>query len=128
MILYCKNCGYVWKYRGQKYGKGPGTSCPRCKKYVPFDQRVDEPLPDLGDYSGAKYIGVLDGGGLVYFDPVERLLVTFYGTPDPYSESREKPIAPGELFNEVMRMALDVGWKYRIRSDQIKNLDKEGQA
>jgi len=125
MILYCKKCGYVWGYKGA--GEGPGTSCPKCKAYVAFKQRVDDPLPDGGDYSGAKFIGVTESGDLVYFDQVYRLLVTFNGHPNPYSRSHQEAIPRGKLKQAVMEIALNEGWKYRRLIADIIKLDKEAK-
>jgi len=111
VILCCGACGRIWRYGGAKVGVQPGTSCPGCKRYVSFTRRVDQPLPDAGDYGGAEYLGVTALGVPVYFDRALGVVVEFVGSPDPFSRSREEPLQ-GSLEDFMREVAWKVGWRF----------------
>jgi len=112
MILYCPNCGWVWNYKGAADTR---TSCPNCKGNIHIDRRrVDQPLPDGGDYSGAEWIGVSDAdpATILYYDGVYNLVIEYLGEPDPFSRSEEHKVKPEKLIQWMMQYHWDVGFKH----------------
>ena len=111
MILYCRKCGHVWEYTGQAEKE---TSCPNCQSYVHLkNNRVDQPLGDMGDYSGAMYLGVSEQNSILYYDESNELIVEYFGEPDPYSRSEETAIKKEELQNWLKDYHWNVGLKFR---------------
>ena len=112
-ILYCPNCGYVWDYHGEAEKE---TSCPKCQGYIHLkNRRVDQQLPDGGDYSGAEWIGVSarDPATIIYYDGVYNLVIEYLGEPDPFSDSVEHPVEPEKLKEWMRSYHWNVGFKYK---------------
>ena len=111
MILYCRKCGNVWPYQGSADRE---TSCPTCKGYVHLkNRRVDQPLPTLGDYSNAVYLGVSNENSILHYDERYALVVEFFGEPDPYSRSEETKVPKEQLSQWLKDYHWNVGFKYR---------------
>jgi len=127
MILYCGHCGYIWRYTGKRAGKAPGTACPSCLGYVPFSHQVDTRLPDVGDYSGAFWLGVARDNSVVYYDPHYDLVVAFVGEPDPFSRSVEQRLE-GSLEDYMKDVGWAVGWKYHISHEELEDLEEERRS
>ena len=111
VILYCRNCGHVWKYDGAAKRE---TSCPGCKGYIHLEnRRVNRPLPNGGDYGDAAYLGVGVDNSILYYDGFYGVVVEFFGEPDPYSRSKEV-VVPLETLGEWLKdYHWNVGFKYR---------------
>jgi len=113
MILACAHCGYVWEYQGEAEKE---TSCPKCKNYIHLkNRRVDKELGDLGDYSGAEWIGVsmAEPPTLLYYDGIYTTLIEFLGEPDPFSRYETLKIKESELEDYVKSYCWEIGFKYK---------------
>lgn len=108
-ILFCKKCGYVWRYEGEAEVE---TSCPKCQSYVNLGkQRLDIPLPNGGDYGGAKFLGITEEGDALYWDKYYGIAVELR-SPDykkTLEDKESKELTPIQYVIEVSKI---IGWKF----------------
>jgi len=115
-IYYCPHCGYIWEGI---------IVCPKCKKQVDQEHRLDTPLPDLSPYSGAVFLGADTGeGAIYYFDPLYNVVLEFYGEPpnifDRVVEYKGRP----EDLKENLENALNANeWTYNRIEEALKRIE-----
>lgn len=117
MILYCRGCGHVWCYQGNAEYE---TSCPNCKSWIHLEnQRLDQPLHDMGNHCGAEYIGVTEKNNAVYYDRNHDLAISLLW-PD-FTERMEEKVTD-TLLNYVADVSEKSGWKYLRELHEIRDL------
>jgi len=92
VILWCRSCGYAWRYGGRSER---WATCPRCKASVSVKDGWLEALPvDSDQYAEAVLLAVTEEGDPVYFDVFHGVGVSYVEERGEWVELRDQPCEP----------------------------------